>query len=202
MLFRYLVWLFRFIEVKNVVSISLLVIGSNYLTTAISNNTSTTISPTTTSSNYLMTAISNNTSTTISPTTTSNNYLMTAIPNIISDKEDDIHFSTDKTVFDRLSPITLYRAIRSTLNDTSTKAMTDHILTRPYRPTTVIFHSDTPQPVKNATQGNIVKKIYRQVLTFFIQPNPLFPCFKNHEVFLNLANILNTILCIILIKNV
>ncbi|QID21338.1 pI196L [African swine fever virus] len=196
MLFRYLVWLFRFIEVKNVVSISLLVIGSNYLTTAISKNTSTTISPTT-SSNYLLTAISNNTSTTILPTTTSSNYLTSAIPNIISDKEDDTPFSTDKTVSDGLSPITLYRAIRSTLNDT----MTD-ILTRPYRPTTVIFHSDTPQPVKNATQGNIIKKTYRQVLTFFIQPNPLFPCFKNHEVFLNLANILNTILCIILIKNV
>ncbi len=173
MLFRYLVWLFRFIEVKNVASISLLVIGSNSLTTAISNNTSTTISPT--NSNYLTSAISTN----------------------ISDKEEDTPFSTDKTVFDGLSPITLYRAIRSTLNDT----MTD-ILTRPYRPTTVIFHSDTPQPVKNATQGNIIKKTYRQVLTFFIQPNPLFPCFKNHEVFLNLANILNTILCIILIKNV
>nr|P0CA93.1 RecName: Full=Late protein I196L [African swine fever virus warthog/Namibia/Wart80/1980] len=196
MLFRYLVWLFRFIEVKNVASISLLVIGSIYLTTAISNNISTTISPTT-SSNSLTTAISNNTSTTISPTTTSSNYLTSAISTNISDKEEDTPFSTDKTVFDGLSPITLYRAIRSTLNDT----MTD-ILTRPYRPTTVIFHSDTPQPVKNATQGNIIKKTYRQVLTFFIQPNPLFPCFKNHEVFLNLANILNTILCIILIKNV
>lgn len=195
MLFRYLVWLFRFIEVKNVASISLLVIGSNSLTTAISNHTSTTISPTTTSSNYLMTAIPNNTSTTISPT--NSNYLTSAISTNISDKEEDIHFSIDKTVSDGLSPITLYRAIRSTLNDT----MTD-ILTRPYRPTTVIFHSDTPQPVKNATQGNIIKKTYRQVLTFFIQPNPLFPCFKNHEVFLNLANILNTILCIILIKNV
>uniref|UniRef100_A0A6G7KUR9 PI196L n=1 Tax=African swine fever virus TaxID=10497 RepID=A0A6G7KUR9_ASF len=200
MLFRYLVWLFRFIEVKNVASISLLVIGSNSLTTAISNNTSTTISPTT-SSNSLMTAIPNNTSTTILPTTSSN-YLTSAISTNISDKEEDTPFSTDKTVFDGLSPITLYRAIRSTLNDTSTKTITDHILTRPYRPTTVIFHSDTPQPVKNATQGNIIKKTYRQVLTFFIQPNPLFPCFKNHEVFLNLANILNTILCIILIKNV
>ncbi|QXP50102.1 I196L [African swine fever virus] len=161
MLFRYLVWLFRFIEVKNVVSISLLVIGSNYLTTAISNNTSTTISPTTTSSNYLM----------------------TAIPNIISDKEDDIHFSTDKTVFDRLSPITLYRAIRSTLNDTSTKTMTDHILTRPYRPTTVIFHSDTPQPVKNATQGNIVKKYIDKCLPFLFNLIPFFPVLKIMKFF-------------------
>ncbi|WRY69419.1 pI196L [African swine fever virus] len=200
MLFRYLVWLFRFIEVKNIASISLLVIGSNYLTTAIPNNTSTNISPTT-SSNYSMTAIPNNTSTNISPTTSSN-YSMTAIPNNISDKEDYTYFSTDKTASDGFTPITLYRAIRSTLNDTSTKTMTDHGLTRPYRPTTVIFHSDTSLPVKNATRDNIIKKTYRQVLSFFIRSNPLFPCFKNHEVFLNLANILNTILCIIVIKNV
>lgn len=177
MLFRYLVWLFRFIEVKNVVSISLLVIGSNYLTTAISKNTSTTISPTT-SSNYLLTAISNNTSTTILPTTTSSNYLTSAIPNIISDKEDDTPFSTDKTVSDGLSPITLYRAIRSTLNDT----MTD-ILTRPYRPTTVIFHSDTPQPVKNATQGNIIKKHIDKCLPFLFNLIPFFPALKIMKFF-------------------
>nr|P0CA90.1 RecName: Full=Late protein I196L [African swine fever virus pig/Kenya/KEN-50/1950] len=196
MLFRYLVWLFRFIKVKNVASISLLVIGSNYLTTAIANNTS--ISPTT-SSNHITTAIPNNTS--ILPTTSSN-HITTAISNNITDKDDYTHFSTDKTISDSLTPITLYRAIRSTLNDTGTKTMTDHGLTRPYRPTTVIFHSDTSLPVKNATRDNSIKKIYRQVISFFIQSNPLFPCFKNHEVFLNLANILNTILCIILIKNV
>ncbi|QXP49925.1 BA71V-I196L (k15L) [African swine fever virus] len=187
MLFRYLVWLFRFIKVKNVASISLLVIGSNYLTTAIANNTS--ILPTTT----------NNTS--ILPTTSSN-HITTVISNNITDKDDYTHFSTDKTISDSLTPITLYRAIRSTLNDTGTKTMTDHGLTRPYRPTTVIFHSDTSLPVKNTTRDSIIKKIYRQVLSFFIQSNPLFPCFKNHEVFLNLANILNTILCIIVIKNV
>ncbi|WEG42337.1 BA71V-I196L (k15L) [African swine fever virus] len=179
MLFRYLVWLFRFIEVKNIASISLLIIGSNYLTTAISNNTSTTILPTTssnyltttipnntsttilptTSSNYLTTTIPNNTSTTILPTTTSN-FLTTVVPNNISDKEDYTHFSTDKTVSDGFTPITLYRAMRSTLNDTSTKTITDHGLTRPYRPTTVIFHSDTSLPVKNATRDNIIIIFY------------------------------------------
>ncbi|AJL34155.1 BA71V-I196L (k15L) [African swine fever virus] len=194
MLFRYLVWLFRFIKVKNVASISLLVIGSNYLTTAIANNTS--ISPTT---NYSAAVIPNNTSIL---STTSSNHITTAISNNITDKDYYTHFSTDKTISDSLTPITLYRAIRSTLNDTGTKTMTDHSLTRPYRPTTVLFHSDTSLPVKNTTRDNSIKKIYRQVISFFIQSNPLFPCFKNHEVFLNLANILNTILCIILIKNV
>lgn len=187
---------FRFIEVKNVASISLLVIGSNSLTTAISNNTSTTISPTTssnsltttisnntsttilatTSSNSLMTAIPNNTSTTISPT--NSNYLTSAISTNISDKEEDTPFSIDKTVSDGLSPITLYRAIRSTLNDT----MTD-ILTRPYRPTTVIFHSDTPQPVKNATQGNIIKKHIDKCLPFLFNLIPFFPALKIMKFF-------------------